>query len=57
MTELGSGCLVSANTSNWIAIAFMWISPLRPVVEILFRRLLDGRNNYIEVTEFFLLGF
>ena len=54
---LGSGMLVNAASANWFGMFLMWVSPLRYVNELSFRRMLAGRNEIINEIILEQLGF
>ena len=43
---LGTGLLINAESSNWLATFFQWISPMRYTNEMAFRRIMDGRPKF-----------
>ena len=54
---MGAGMLTNVGTSNWFGKFVQWISPLRFLNELLFRRMLAGRNEFISDIILEQLGF
>ena len=54
----GAGLMNNAGSgSNWFTIFVGWISPLRYLNEMAFRRILAGRNEYLQTELLEGLGF
>ena len=54
---MGSGMMVNAAQANWFGQFLQWISPLRYLNELAFRRMLAGRNKLVAHTILHQLGF
>ena len=54
---MGSGMMVNAAQANWFGQFLQWISPLRYINELAFRRMLAGRNKLVAQTILSQLGF
>ena len=54
---MGSGMMVNAGTTNWFGSFLQWISPLRYLNELAFRRMLAGRLEFINNVILEQLGF